>query len=98
MDSGECSELFEPGFLYGWGVFETVRVYNGAVVRLDAHIDRMKKGIDLLGLDYPQNIDFKAVSEKIIKENALKEAYIRINVYKKTQGYDAGLITSLEVN
>ena len=36
--------VFDHGLLYGDGVFEGIRAYNGRVFRLDEHIDRMYDG------------------------------------------------------
>ncbi|MDD1744260.1 MAG: aminotransferase class IV, partial [Candidatus Methanoperedens sp.] len=44
------TSVYDHGFLYGDGVFEGIRAYNGRVFRLDGHLDRMydsAKAIDL---------------------------------------------------
>ena len=49
--------VFEPGFLYGWGIFETMRSYRGKIIYLDAHLKRLEalaKLIDL-ALPWPKN-------------------------------------------
>lgn len=42
--------VFDRGFLYGDGVFETMRTYNGTVFRLEDHIDRLYQSAALIGL------------------------------------------------
>ena len=36
-----CISVTDSGFLYGAGLFETMRSYNGAVFALDDHLDRL---------------------------------------------------------
>lgn len=80
------NEILEPGFLYGWGVFETIRVYKGIVVGLDEHLLRMRKGAEILSLEYPESVDFENITQALVDKNHLKEAYVRINLYKKRDG------------
>jgi branched-chain amino acid aminotransferase len=39
---------FDHGFLYGDGLFETLRVYGGHLFRLDEHLNRLREGIETL--------------------------------------------------
>ncbi|UCC94396.1 MAG: aminotransferase class IV [Candidatus Omnitrophota bacterium] len=82
IDKEDIEELLEPGFLFGWGVFETLRVYNKRVAFLEEHLTRMKRGLEFLGLECP-NIDFKAAIQRLLGENNLSDAYLRIAVFKK---------------
>lgn len=41
----------DDGYSFGLGVFETMRVHNGGCVMLDRHMGRMKRGLDVLGID-----------------------------------------------
>ena len=41
---------FDHGFLYGYGLFETMRAYNGCIFRLDRHLDRLYRSAEILGL------------------------------------------------
>ncbi|MFH1504927.1 MAG: aminotransferase class IV [Candidatus Omnitrophota bacterium] len=75
-------EIFEPGFLFGWGVFETLRAYKGRVLFLGEHLGRLRQGLGFLELDYPE-IDFKKIIDNLLVENNLSNAYVRITVYKK---------------
>jgi len=42
--------VFDRGFLYGDGLFETMRVFNGRLFRWEQHYDRLKSGARFLGL------------------------------------------------
>ena len=44
---------FDRGFLFGDGLFETMRLYNGRPFRWAAHMDRLRGGADLLGIPLP---------------------------------------------
>ncbi|HEY5851344.1 MAG TPA: aminotransferase class IV [Lysobacter sp.] len=65
---------------YGTGVFEGIRSYatrNGAAVfRLTEHLQRMRKGADLIGLDFDIDRAFEATLETL-RANDHRDAYIR---------------------
>lgn len=82
-------EIFEPGFLFGWGVFETLRVYQGSVPFLKDHLRRLKDGCKKISLIYV-DIDYQRQIQMLLKENRLQDAYCRITVFKKRES--SGLI------
>ncbi|MDX1387879.1 MAG: aminotransferase class IV, partial [Acidobacteriota bacterium] len=45
--------VFDHGFLYGDGVFEGIRVYEGNVFRLNVHIDRLYESAKTIALQIP---------------------------------------------
>jgi len=45
--------VFDHGFLYGDGVFEGIRVYEGNVFRLKEHIDRLYESAKTIALEIP---------------------------------------------
>lgn len=45
--------VFDRGFLYGEGVFELIRSYDGALFAVDEHLDRLALGLDALGIAWP---------------------------------------------
>jgi len=79
------SEVFEPGFLFGWGVFEPLRTYKGALPFLNEHLLRLDKGLELLGLEKVA-LDWKKIICELLSENKLEDAYVRITAYKKRKG------------
>lgn len=71
--------VFDHGLLYGDGVFEGIRAYNGRVFRLGEHIDRLWDSAKAIALCIPIT---KSEMEKIVLEtlkiNKLDDAYIRL--------------------
>lgn len=82
IDKESCPEIFEPGFLFGWGAFETLRSYQGKIPFLNLHIARLNDTLNALGIEEIE-IDFKGKIEELLKINNLEDAYIRITAYKK---------------
>ncbi len=70
--------VFDHGFLYGDGVFEGIRAYNGKVFRLKEHIDRLYDSAKAIDLKIPMSKDefIEAVLETL-RRNKLRDAYIR---------------------
>lgn len=82
--------FFDHGYLYGDGVFEGVRVYNGRVFRLEAHIDRLLFSARALAF-HLDNMTFDVVREAVLetcRRNDHGNGYIRINL---TRGTGLGL-------
>jgi len=73
--------VFDHGLLYGDGVFEGIRAYNGLVFKLKEHIERLFESAHSIMLKIPLTKDelIKAVIATL-KENKLKDAYIRLVV------------------
>jgi branched-chain amino acid aminotransferase len=69
------------GFLYGDGIFEGIRAYNGRVFKLKEHIDRLYDSAKMIKLNIPysKEIMMQCVRETLI-ENKLNKAYIRLIV------------------
>jgi 4-amino-4-deoxychorismate lyase len=71
----------DHGFLYGMGLFETFRTYNGLPFLLDRHLRRMSEGCRMLGI--PFEADEKGLTElisQLMEVNELEDAYIRYTV------------------
>ena len=73
--------VFDHGLLYGDGVFEGIRSYNGRVFRLKEHIRRLFDSANGIRLAIPLAADelAKAVADTL-QANGLKDAYIRVVV------------------
>ncbi len=73
--------VFDHGLLYGDGVFEGIRFYNGRVFRLEEHIDRLYDSARAICLSIP--LDKAAMTEatlETIRQNGLKDGYVRLVV------------------
>jgi branched-chain amino acid aminotransferase len=72
---------FDYGFLYGYGVFETMRAYSGVVFRMERHLERLYGGLEILNINTGNKRD-KVGQDcyKLMEENRLKNARIRIAV------------------
>jgi branched-chain amino acid aminotransferase len=82
--------VFDHGLLYGDGVFEGIRAYNGRVFRLREHLDRFFNSAKAIMLDVMMTKkEVEAAILSTLSANKLKDAYIRVVV---TRGYgDLGL-------
>ncbi len=73
--------VYDHGFLYGDGVFEGIREYNGVVFKLKEHIDRLYRSAHAIMLQIPLTKEemTKAVAETL-RKNKMKDSYIRLIV------------------
>ena len=70
--------VFDHGLLYGDGIFEGIRFYNGRVFRLDEHTDRLWDSARSICLEIPMSKE--AMNEALletIRRNELRDGYIR---------------------
>lgn len=77
---------FDEGFLYGQGLFETMRCYRGKVFALDRHLKRLIQSCPVLGMEAPQKRKLEKAVYSVIRKNHLKDAYLRLNVFKHFHG------------
>lgn len=73
--------VFDHGLLYGDGVFEGLRTYNGRIFRLKEHIQRLYKSAKAIMLEIPVSMEKMAeIIIMTIKKNKLKDSYVRVVV------------------
>lgn len=73
--------VFDHGLLYGDGVFEGIRSYNGRVFMLDEHVDRLYRSAKAIALEIP--MPRKAMSDAVVKTckvNGTMDGYVRLVV------------------
>jgi branched-chain amino acid aminotransferase len=71
--------VYDHGLLYGDGVFEGIRFYNGKVFRHHEHIDRLYESARHLLLEIPWSPDkMIAEVEKTVKASGMTDGYIRL--------------------
>jgi branched-chain amino acid aminotransferase len=77
--------VFDHGLLYGDGVFEGIKAYDGVVFRLKEHLDRLYFSAKAIMLDIPLTKEemAKAVLETLRKNN-IEDGYIRLVVTRGT--------------
>ena len=82
VDESEAKvSVFDHGLLYGDGVFEGIRVYNGKIFELEAHLKRLYDSAHAIRLAIPQNIaELTKNVEMTVKANDITDGYIRLVV------------------
>ncbi len=93
LDKAKIS-ILDRGFLYGDGVFETMRAYEGVVFRLEKHIERLFKSLKALRIRLETDKSkIQKIVYKLLDKNRLKDAYVKIIV---TRGKSTGLLIPSE--
>ena len=73
--------VYDHGLLYGDGVFEGIRAYNGIVFKLKEHINRLYRSAHALILQIPlTKEEMTQAVLKTLRKNNLRDAYIRLVV------------------
>jgi len=71
--------IYDHGFLYGDGVYEAIRCYNGIVFKLREHLDRLYESAKSIKLTVPlDKQELIRVVVDVLKKNQLKNGYVRI--------------------
>ena len=80
--AGDASiSVFDHGLLYGDGVFEGIRAYNGRVFRLERHIDRLFDSAKAIRLEIPHTpAEVCDLVVETCRRNAIHDGYIRLVV------------------
>jgi branched-chain amino acid aminotransferase len=92
--------VFDHGLLYGDGVFEGIRAYNGRVFLLDEHIDRLYDSAKAIALTIPMSKEeMSAAVVETSKANDITDGYIRLVITrgKGTLGLNPYLCDKAEV-
>ncbi len=71
---------FDYGFLYGYGLFETMRAYSGHVFRLEAHLARLHRAAQVLGISLDITPDLSKAIYDTLGANHLTNARIRLTL------------------
>ncbi len=73
--------VFDRGFLYGDGLFETVRVYNSQLFRWEAHVKRLDAGLNLLKIICPYaRTELREFATRLIAQNQAPDSLLRLNI------------------
>jgi aminodeoxychorismate lyase len=83
----------DRGFMYGDGLFETMRVVNGRPFRMAQHLERMTRGADFLKIKPPFTPkELEKFAAQLIEQNKMPDAILRVTLTRGpgTRGYTPG--------
>ncbi|MCW5782716.1 MAG: aminotransferase class IV [Nitrospirales bacterium] len=89
--------VFDHGFLYGDGVYETLRVYQGRIFLLERHLARLRRSCELIRLVLPiQDYAWASIMTEMLIRNGLQDAGLRVTISRGEGelGIDPGLCPS----
>jgi 4-amino-4-deoxychorismate lyase len=73
--------VYDHGFLYGLGLFETFRTYGGNPFLLSEHLTRLRDACRELGIDFePDERRVRELLSLLLQENDLSNAYFRYSI------------------
>jgi branched-chain amino acid aminotransferase len=76
VDASQASvSIFDHGFLYGDGVFEGMRVFDGGLFRAELHMERIARSARTIGLPVPG--DLLEVVGEVVRRCGLADAHVR---------------------
>ena len=80
----------DRGFMYGDGLFETMRVFNGRPFRMAQHLERMVRGADFLKIKLPFTPkELQQCAGQLIEKNQMPDSILRVMLTRGTgeRGY-----------
>jgi branched-chain amino acid aminotransferase len=73
--------VFDHGLLYGDGIFEGIRFYNGRVFKLTEHLERLYDSARAINLAVPLNfVELTEAVLETVRRNEIREGYLRLLV------------------
>ncbi len=73
--------VFDHGFLYGDGIFEGIRIYEGNIFRCKEHLERLYDSAKSIMLDIPLTYEeMQQAMVETIRKNGMRNGYIRLVV------------------
>lgn len=71
--------VFDHGYLYGDGIFEGIRVYDGNAFRLQEHIDRLYESAKTIALEIPLSAEeLTQLTLETVAANGMRNCYVRL--------------------
>jgi branched-subunit amino acid aminotransferase/4-amino-4-deoxychorismate lyase len=75
------------GLLYGWGIFTTMRIYDGSAFALDRHWERIQRHAEKARLAVPLEIEqARRALDDLIAANSTKQGRARLTILKGEAG------------
>jgi branched-chain amino acid aminotransferase group I len=94
-DTEGSISISDRGFLYGDGIFETLRSYDGKPFKLNEHIERLRNSSRKLMIDFEYtNSEISNNIKILIEKNNIQNACIRITLSRGTGGSGLGISDS----
>jgi branched-chain amino acid aminotransferase len=79
------------GLLAGWGIFSTIRVYDGVLFAYERHWDRMKRDAELLHVPFPKDrAQLEANLLRLVEANRAQNSTLRVAVVRNRGGFWEG--------
>jgi branched-chain amino acid aminotransferase len=73
--------VFDRSFLYGDGLFETMRVFRGKPFRWPQHLERLQRGADFLNIKLPYSTEaLRGFVDELIAKNKMPDALLRLTL------------------
>ncbi|HEV2331018.1 MAG TPA: aminotransferase class IV [Verrucomicrobiae bacterium] len=73
--------VFDRGFLYGDGLFEAIRIFNGRPFRWREHIERLRSGAEFLKIKLPFSPRrLRAFADELIARNKMPDSLLRLSL------------------
>ena len=87
----------DRGFLYGDGIFETLRSYNEKPFKLAEHLERMRCSAEKLSISFEYtNVEISENIKELLEKNNVQDAYIRITLSRGTGDNGLGINNNLK--
>ena len=71
--------VLDYGFLFGYGLYETIRAYSGKLFRLDAHLSRLEASATKIGIRLATPELRQGVLD-VVKANGFEDSRVRITI------------------
>ncbi len=73
--------VFDRAFLYGDGVYEAMRIFNGEPFRWQQHLDRLRNGLEYLKLALPYSpVQLREYTRQLVTQNKMPDSLLRLTL------------------
>ncbi len=86
--------VFDRGFLFGDGVYEGLRSFDGWVIAMDRHVARIRRGLAEARIDWDAS-QLQRLTDELLAANGIRDAFIYWQVTRGTPGPDDPVRTRL---
>ncbi|OVE82022.1 hypothetical protein BVY03_01875 [bacterium K02(2017)] len=70
--------IYDRSFLFGEGLFESFRSFDGQIPFLKDHLNRLEWSSTFLNMEFPDDLDFSKILQNLLTQNEIKEARFKI--------------------